>query len=118
MRCRPFIAPLASALTPGLLRRAIRAASGSGQLSRGHYSFKPVGQVLATSDNYTTLLPGDLILTGTPPGVGLATGRFLESGNEVEVEVEINGIGKLRNEFVGGAPETSLTVARASVGPA
>jgi 2-keto-4-pentenoate hydratase/2-oxohepta-3-ene-1,7-dioic acid hydratase in catechol pathway len=38
-----------------------------------------------------TLVPGDLILTGTPAGVGP-----LESGDVVEVEIE--GIGVLRND--------------------
>lgn len=38
-----------------------------------------------------TLLPGDVIITGTPPGVGP-----LQVGDEVEVEIE--GIGVLRNK--------------------
>ncbi|MBA4418260.1 MAG: hypothetical protein C0392_10180 [Syntrophus sp. (in: bacteria)] len=37
-----------------------------------------------------TLLPGDVIITGTPPGVGP-----IQAGDEVEVEIE--GIGILRN---------------------
>jgi 2-keto-4-pentenoate hydratase/2-oxohepta-3-ene-1,7-dioic acid hydratase in catechol pathway len=40
-----------------------------------------------------TLLPGDLIATGTPDGVGPVV-----SGDVVEVEVE--GIGKLTNPIV------------------
>ena len=40
-----------------------------------------------------TLLPGDVILTGTPAGVGL-----VEAGQRVEVEIE--GIGTLSNTFV------------------
>jgi 2-keto-4-pentenoate hydratase/2-oxohepta-3-ene-1,7-dioic acid hydratase in catechol pathway len=40
-----------------------------------------------------TLLPGDVILTGTPAGVGL-----VEGGQRVEVEVD--GIGVLSNPFV------------------
>jgi 2-keto-4-pentenoate hydratase/2-oxohepta-3-ene-1,7-dioic acid hydratase in catechol pathway len=40
-----------------------------------------------------TLLPGDVILTGTPAGVGL-----VEAGQRVEVEIE--GIGTLSNPFV------------------
>ena len=40
-----------------------------------------------------TLLPGDVILTGTPAGVGL-----VEPGQRVEVEVE--AIGTLSNTFV------------------
>jgi 2-keto-4-pentenoate hydratase/2-oxohepta-3-ene-1,7-dioic acid hydratase in catechol pathway len=40
-----------------------------------------------------TLLPGDVIITGTPPGVG-----SIEAGDIVEVEIE--GIGILRNTIV------------------
>ena len=45
----------------------------------------------------TTLLPGTVILTGTPAGVGMARTppRFLQSGDEVTVEIE--GIGSLTN---------------------
>jgi len=44
-----------------------------------------------------TLEPGDLILTGTPSGVGMARSprRFLAPGDVVETEIE--GIGKLVN---------------------
>jgi 2-keto-4-pentenoate hydratase/2-oxohepta-3-ene-1,7-dioic acid hydratase in catechol pathway len=47
-----------------------------------------------------TLEPGDLILTGTPPGVGWARDPkvALAAGDVVEVEVE--GIGTLRNPVV------------------
>ncbi len=50
----------------------------------------------------TTLEPGDVIATGTPPGVGMARSpqRFLAAGDEVEVEVA--GIGTLRNPVVAG----------------
>lgn len=34
-----------------------------------------------------TLSPGDIIATGTPPGVGAGTGRFLSKGDVVRVEV-------------------------------
>ena len=46
-----------------------------------------------------TLLPGDLIFTGTPPGVGMGRDPqvFLKSGDVCEVEIE--KIGVLRNEF-------------------
>jgi 2-keto-4-pentenoate hydratase/2-oxohepta-3-ene-1,7-dioic acid hydratase in catechol pathway len=45
------------------------------------------------------LLPGDLIFTGTPPGVGMAKSppRYLESGDTVTVEIE--SLGKLTNSF-------------------
>ncbi|HEX5524909.1 MAG TPA: fumarylacetoacetate hydrolase family protein, partial [Pedococcus sp.] len=40
-----------------------------------------------------TLIPGDVILTGTPAGVGP-----VEAGQRVDVEIE--GIGTLSNPFV------------------
>jgi 2-keto-4-pentenoate hydratase/2-oxohepta-3-ene-1,7-dioic acid hydratase in catechol pathway len=42
-------------------------------------------------------LPGDVIFTGTPPGVGMARDPkvFLKPGDVVEVEIE--GLGVLRN---------------------
>jgi acylpyruvate hydrolase len=39
-----------------------------------------------------TLFPGDLILTGTPSGVGMASGRFLSSGDVVRIEIEQLGV--------------------------
>jgi 2-keto-4-pentenoate hydratase/2-oxohepta-3-ene-1,7-dioic acid hydratase in catechol pathway len=47
-----------------------------------------------------TLEPGDVILTGTPHGVGWAMNppRYLEPGDVVECEVE--GLGRLRHEIV------------------
>ena len=35
-----------------------------------------------------TLLPGDIIATGTPAGVGGPQGIFLRDGDTVEVEVD------------------------------
>lgn len=48
----------------------------------------------------TTLLPGTVILTGTPHGVGLARKPplYLKSGDEVVIEIE--GIGQLTNPVV------------------
>lgn len=48
----------------------------------------------------TTLTPGTAILTGTPPGIGWARDPklLLQAGDTVEVEIE--GIGCLRNEVV------------------
>ncbi|HET6748016.1 MAG TPA: fumarylacetoacetate hydrolase family protein [Actinomycetes bacterium] len=52
-----------------------------------------VASLLAFVSRVMTLLPGDVLLTGTPAGVGP-----LEPGDRVEVEVE--GIGVLANEVV------------------
>ncbi len=42
-----------------------------------------------------TLVPGDIIATGTPAGVGAAQGRFLRAGSTVEIEID--GLGTLSN---------------------
>ena len=58
-----------------------------------------------------TLEPGDVIATGTPPGVGDARTppRYLVDGDVVEVEVE--GVGVLRNPCVAEAgPGMTLTL--------
>ena len=47
-----------------------------------------------------TLLPGDVIITGTPPGVGVfrSPSVFLKDGDEISVGIE--GIGRLTNRCV------------------
>lgn len=56
-----------------------------------------VAEVIAFVSEAITLEPGDLIATGTPPGVGFARPEpvFLADGDEVTVEVE--GLGSLTN---------------------
>lgn len=56
--------------------------------------FSVVDQIAHLSTRIT-LHPGDLILTGTPSGVGLARQEFLKSGDVVRVWIE--GIGTLSN---------------------
>ena len=52
-------------------------------------------EVVAWLSRTMTLLPGDIIATGTPAGVGAAHGRFLRDGDTVEVEID--GLGAVRN---------------------
>jgi 2-keto-4-pentenoate hydratase/2-oxohepta-3-ene-1,7-dioic acid hydratase in catechol pathway len=58
-----------------------------------------VPELIATISAGTTLLPGDLIATGTPAGVGLGFDppRFLTSGDVVEIT--ITGLGTLSNRI-------------------
>ncbi|MCI0669019.1 MAG: fumarylacetoacetate hydrolase family protein, partial [Myxococcaceae bacterium] len=56
----------------------------------GHHVVFSPARLVAFMSHVMTLLPGDLIATGTPAGVGP-----LAPGDVVEVEVE--GIGVLRN---------------------
>jgi 2-keto-4-pentenoate hydratase/2-oxohepta-3-ene-1,7-dioic acid hydratase in catechol pathway len=61
-----------------------------------------VPQLIAYLSQVVTLEPGDLIFTGTPPGVGVARKPpvFLKPGDVVEVEID--GIGLLRNPVEAG----------------
>ena len=52
-------------------------------------------ELVAWLSRTMTLLPGDIVATGTPAGVGAAKGRFLRDGNVVEVELD--GVGTLSN---------------------
>ncbi len=58
--------------------------------------------LLAYVAQVVTLMPGDLVFTGTPPGVGMARKPpvFLKAGDVVEVEIEQLGV--LRNPVVQG----------------
>ena len=58
-----------------------------------------VRQIIAFLSRIMTVEPGDIIATGTPAGVASAhkPARFLKTGNVVEVEIE--GIGMLRNRI-------------------
>ncbi|HSV29507.1 MAG TPA: fumarylacetoacetate hydrolase family protein, partial [Candidatus Omnitrophota bacterium] len=51
-----------------------------------------VAYLVSYLSNFIALEPGDVILTGTPAGVGMGKGVFLAKGDRVEVSVE--GLGK------------------------
>jgi 2-keto-4-pentenoate hydratase/2-oxohepta-3-ene-1,7-dioic acid hydratase in catechol pathway len=53
----------------------------------------PVGAIISFVSEFMTLEPGDLIATGTPPGVGP-----VEPGSKIHIEIE--GIGTLCNTVV------------------
>jgi 2-keto-4-pentenoate hydratase/2-oxohepta-3-ene-1,7-dioic acid hydratase in catechol pathway len=61
-----------------------------------------VDEVIAYASQTTTLEPGDLILTGTPAGVGVFRDpqRLLSPGDEVTIEID--GLETLTNPVVAG----------------
>jgi 2-keto-4-pentenoate hydratase/2-oxohepta-3-ene-1,7-dioic acid hydratase in catechol pathway len=48
-----------------------------------------------------TLEPGDILATGTPSGIGAPTGRFLQPGDVMRLEIE--GLGAIENRVVAEA---------------
>ncbi len=62
-----------------------------------------IGDIIAHVSQLITLEPGDLIFTGTPSGVGAARKPpvFLKDGDTVEVEIA--GLGVLKNRVVAEA---------------
>ncbi|MGZ6886151.1 MAG: fumarylacetoacetate hydrolase family protein [Acidimicrobiia bacterium] len=65
-----------------------------------------VPTLVAYLSSITRLLPGDLIFSGTPAGVGMARNRFLAAGELVVSGADV--IGELRNECVEGRPPLAV----------
>jgi len=61
-----------------------------------------INELIAYLSKVCTLKPGDLLFTGTPPGVGAARNPpvFLQPGDVAEIEIE--GLGVLRNPVIAG----------------
>jgi 2,4-diketo-3-deoxy-L-fuconate hydrolase len=61
-----------------------------------------IDEIISYISQTSTLEPGDLILTGTPAGVGVfrEPQRLLQPGDEVTIEIE--GLGELTNPVVAG----------------
>jgi 2-keto-4-pentenoate hydratase/2-oxohepta-3-ene-1,7-dioic acid hydratase in catechol pathway len=70
------------------------------QKSRTSELVHPVGELVAALSAGPPLLPGDVVFTGTPAGVGLARRppRYLQPGDTLTTWIE--GIGELRQTFV------------------
>ena len=64
------------------------------QSGRTSQMIHDVASLIAYVSSFMTLLPGDVILTGTPAGVGP-----MRVGEEVSVTVE--GLGTLTNRVIG-----------------
>ncbi|MDD5134815.1 MAG: fumarylacetoacetate hydrolase family protein [Phycisphaerae bacterium] len=61
-----------------------------------------VYEIVSFLSHLMTLEPGDIIATGTPEGVAMATGNFLKTGDKIECAIE--KIGTLTNTL-GDAPK-------------
>jgi acylpyruvate hydrolase len=59
-----------------------------------------VPKLVSVVSEFATLEPGDLILTGTPGGVGFRREPQLLLGDGDVVTVEVEGVGRIENRFV------------------
>ena len=66
----------------------------------------PVATLVEYLSSICTLWPGDLIFTGTPSGVGMASGTFLQEGQVVTTGAEV--IGELRNACVAATTRATM----------
>lgn len=78
---------------------SIRATLNGEIVQEGHTSkmIFSVAQIVSFLSSGMTLEPGDVIITGTPPGVGMARDPqlWMKPGDEVIIEIE--GLGALTN---------------------
>jgi len=77
---------------PQALTVAMRINGETRQSSHTSKMIFPVDECIAVLSQGFTILPGDVIATGTPEGVGAALGKFLKAGDKMEAEVERIGI--------------------------
>jgi 2-keto-4-pentenoate hydratase/2-oxohepta-3-ene-1,7-dioic acid hydratase in catechol pathway len=93
----PQLVPAADVSDPHNLRiRAIVSGEVLQDSTTANLIFG-VDEIIAYASQTSTLEPGDLILTGTPAGVGVFRNpkRLLDDGDEVTIEIE--GLGELTN---------------------
>ena len=93
----PFILTADEVADPEQLRIRFRLNGDTMQDSSTKQLIFGIDALIAYLSRYITLEPGDLISTGTPPGVGFARKPpiYVQPGDVMEVEVE--GLGVLKN---------------------
>ncbi len=97
----PFIATRNEIEDPHKLRISFRLNGETLQDSNTDQLIFRIPELIEFVSRFVTLEPGDIIATGTPPGVGFARKPpiFLKDGDLCEVEVE--GLGVLSNRVAG-----------------
>jgi 2-keto-4-pentenoate hydratase/2-oxohepta-3-ene-1,7-dioic acid hydratase in catechol pathway len=100
----PWIVDAAELADPQHTAIALRVNGQTRQASTTGAMIFSIARIIAELSRGMTLEPGDIIATGTPEGVGFAMEPpvFLNDGDVMEVEIA--GIGVLRNTVSIGAP--------------
>ncbi|MFP4647948.1 MAG: fumarylacetoacetate hydrolase family protein [Halorhodospira sp.] len=100
----PWITTADSIPDPHDLALTCRVNDQIKQQSRTSEMIFRIPQIIETLSRVMTLIPGDIIATGTPAGVGFARTppEHLQPGDQVTCEIE--GLGHLRNRIVTNQP--------------
>ena len=97
----PWIVPLEGIADLGDLSVRLWVNNRLMQDSNSRNLIFSMAEQVAHLSTRVTLLPGDVIATGTPAGVGMAQGVFLQPGDEVRIEV--GQVGTLRTRIADPA---------------
>ncbi len=92
----PYLVTRDEALKPYPLKLTLRVNGEVRQEGTTDDMIFRIPELIASASEDNTLLPGDVIATGTCSGVGLYTGKYLKDGELMEAEVE--KVGVLRNK--------------------
>ncbi len=60
----------------------------------------PVAKLVSYASHFMVLQPGDVMITGTPPGIGMLRGWYLKPGDDVRLGA--TGLGEQRQRVVAG----------------
>jgi 2-keto-4-pentenoate hydratase/2-oxohepta-3-ene-1,7-dioic acid hydratase in catechol pathway len=95
----PWVVTLDEFSDPDDLAITCDVAGSTRQKSRTSQMLFPAAAIVAELSAVCTLLPGDIIFTGTPAGVGFtrSPSRFLQPGETLESWIE--GVGTIRTRF-------------------
>ena len=91
----PWIVPAEDIADPQKLSLKLWVNDSLKQNSNTREMIFTLAEQIAHISTGMTLYPGDIILTGTPAGVGMGRGEFLKAGDVVKLEIE--RIGTLSN---------------------
>jgi 2-keto-4-pentenoate hydratase/2-oxohepta-3-ene-1,7-dioic acid hydratase in catechol pathway len=94
----PFVVPAEFVGDPMDLQVTLRLNGDTMQNESTKDMIFEVAQLVSYCSQIATLLPGDLVLTGSPAGNGIHWGRLLRPGDVMESE--ITGLGVQRNTCV------------------
>jgi 2,4-didehydro-3-deoxy-L-rhamnonate hydrolase len=96
----PFLATQEEVRNPGNLRMWLKVNGEMRQNSSTANMIFDVSTLVAYVSEFMTLLPGDVISTGTPAGValGMHPPKYLKAGDEVELGIE--SLGESRQQVV------------------